>query len=96
MSASITARLSRIERHSPKRDWREELTDEELEQAIAAISARIEDATGMTEIELADDLEGKLHAGASLLEWCGPNAVRGYISTARTFVHTFPDGRLPR
>ena len=60
MSGSIATRLQRLEQKAAPGDPLDELTDEELDAAIAGLHECIRIETGMSPVDLAERREGTL------------------------------------
>ncbi len=75
---NLTARVSRIEEKTGSNDPYADLTDEQLEAAIAALKDSIEQATGMSERGYADFLSARIVDGTSS-DFVEPDLAHRYI-----------------
>lgn len=79
---ALASRLQRIERKIRPTSLFEDLTDEELEAAIASVKASIEAETGMSEPELADRFEKVLAGGDNTYE-LDEQLMRGFVNQVK-------------
>jgi hypothetical protein len=78
----LRERLDRIEKRVIPADPLQELTDEELEAAMASLRVRIEAEFGMSESELAEKLKADL-ANGSLASDLDEDAVRAFVNQVK-------------